>query len=68
METKTKEERPDFVTDEHLEYLDALRKSGVTNMFGATPYVQKAFKKLKGDQAKKVLLYWMHTFSERHPK
>lgn len=68
METKEKVERPEFVTDEHLEYLDGLRSSGVTNMFGATPYVQKAFKKLKGKQAQQVLSYWMSSFSERHPK
>lgn len=69
METKVKEGRPEFVTDEHLEYLDALRESGVTNMYGATPYLEKAFKGLKKDKKSvKVLTYWMHTFSERHPR
>jgi hypothetical protein len=29
---------PEFVTDDMLEFLDRLRKSGVTNMFGAKPY------------------------------
>ena len=33
--------RPDIVKDEHLEYLDGLRKSSVTNMFGAGSYVQE---------------------------
>lgn len=61
-------ERPDFITEEHLEYLDELRESGATNMFGARPYVQRRFKKLKGDQAKDILLYWMRTFSTRHPQ
>lgn len=36
-------QRPEIVQDEHLTYLDELRESGVTNMFGATPYVQKEF-------------------------
>lgn len=64
-----KRERPVFCTDDHLEYLDALRESGVTNMFGATPYLEKAFKPLKKDnKARDVLLYWMSSFSERHPK
>ena len=64
-----KRERPDYCTDEHLEYLDALRSSGVTNMYGAAPYVRKAFKKqLDDEKAGKVLLYWMSSFSERHPK
>ncbi len=60
------EERPEFVTDEHLEYLDELRESGVTNMYGASPYVQREFPELSQDQSRKVLTYWMHTFSERH--
>jgi hypothetical protein len=54
------------VTDEHLEFLDELRESGDTNMFGARPYVQRAFPELKGEQAAKVLTYWMESFSERH--
>jgi hypothetical protein len=57
-------ERPSFVTDEHLEYLDDLRGSGEANMFGASPYLQAVFgldKKRAGD----VLLYWMKTFRER---
>lgn len=61
------EERPDFVTDDHLEYLDELRESGITNMYGARPWIVRAFDELNDEQAKAVLLYWMHTFSERHP-
>ena len=38
-----KVERPDIVTDEHLEYLDDLRESGVTNMFGAGSYLEDNF-------------------------
>lgn len=58
--------RPDFVTDEHLDYLDDLRESGATNMFGATPYLLIAFPELTQIQARAVLVYWMNTFSERH--
>ena len=64
-----KRERPAFCTDEHLEYLDALRESGATNMFGAKPYLEKAFKGLKKDnKARDVLQFWMSSFSERHQK
>ncbi len=59
-------ERPEFVTDEHLEYLDELRESGVTNMFGARPYLLRDFPELSQEQARKILLFWMETFSERH--
>ena len=61
-------ERPDFVSDEHLEFLDSLRESGVTNMYGATPYLEEAFDDLKRGEATKVLGYWMKTFTQRHPR
>jgi len=61
------EKRPDFVTDEHLEYLDDLRDSGITNMFGARPYLISEFD-LDKNTAKDILSYWMSSFSERHPK
>lgn len=64
---ETTEVRPDYVTDKHLKYLDRLRESGRTNMFGARPYLMSAFPDLSKDEAGKVLGYWMNTFSERHP-
>ena len=60
--------KPECLTEEHLEFLDDLRESGVTNMFGARPYVQDEFPDLSTMEAKQVLLYWMETFSGRHPK
>ncbi len=53
--------RPESVTDERLEYLDSLRESSVTNMFGAGPYVEDNFGVTKAE-AKEVVLYWMETF------
>ena len=47
-----------------FEYLDALRDSGVTNMFGAGPYLQEAFG-LNRYEAKDVVLAWMQTFRDR---
>lgn len=58
--------KPEIVTDEHLEYLDDLRESGETNMFGAAPYVQREFA-LDRKDAVSILNYWMKSFSERHP-
>jgi hypothetical protein len=54
-------DRPEIVTDEHLEFLDALRESGVTNMFGAAPYVQEAFECTK-QESRTILSYWMKSF------
>jgi hypothetical protein len=61
-------ERPAFVTEEHLNYLDELRESGKTNMFGARPYLMREFPLLDKDDAGKVLSYWMKSFGERHKK
>jgi hypothetical protein len=46
---------------EYFEYLDALRESGVTNMFGASPYLEGSFG-LTRKEANKVLKDWMTTF------
>jgi uncharacterized protein YciI len=56
----------DLVTDEHLEFLDNLRESGVVNMFGAIPYIQNEFPDLSQKEATAILSYWMRTFSDRH--
>jgi hypothetical protein len=58
---------PEPVEPEHLTYLDNLRSSGVTNMFGALPFLMEAFPGLSKKDATWVLGYWMQTFSERHP-
>jgi len=55
--------RPDVVTDEHLEFLDDLRESGETNMFGAGTYIQSHFGVDKR-VAKEITLYWMRTFGD----
>lgn len=51
-------------TTEHLEYLDALRASGVTNMFWAVPYIEAEFGVLHND-AVEILKQWMGGFTER---
>ncbi len=48
-------------------FLDVVRSSGVTNMWGASSYIQDHFKVSKHD-AKDFLLEWMNTFSERMAK
>jgi hypothetical protein len=72
--TDQKIERPETATDDVLEYLDELRESGVTNMYGAGSYLRDEFnmdtKKNTFAQvfpmSHEVLGYWMKTFAERH--
>ena len=52
---------------ERFAYLDELRESGETNMFGGGAYLQRRFG-IGKDEATKVLAKWMQTFAERHPE
>ena len=52
----------------YCEYLDELRESGITNMFGALPYLRKSYPELDREHAKSILLNWMKTFGKRHSK
>lgn len=56
--------RPAFVTDEMLVFLDELRESGTTNMFGARPYLMEEFGLLTEKEASACLGYWMKTFGQ----
>ena len=48
---------------EHFTYLDELRESGITNMWGAAAYLV-AERDLENKEAKAVLKVWMQTFSD----
>ena len=61
MSESVKVERPECVTDEHLEYLDRLRESAITNMLGAGEYLESRFS-LDKNTARTVLTYWMNSF------
>lgn len=49
--------------EEVMVYLDALRESGITNMFGAAPYIVEEFGVDKR-MARKLLAHWMRTFEK----
>lgn len=50
--------------EEEFRYLDALRDSGKTNMFGAGAYLQRDFV-IGKERAKDILLKWMHWKEEQ---
>jgi len=58
---------PEGVTEDHLIYLDELRLSGEINMYGARSYLANDFD-ISANQARTILIYWMATFTRRHPK
>jgi hypothetical protein len=49
----------------YFHYLDRLRETGQTNMFGAAPFLIANFG-LQRREAEKVLMEWMRTFEETH--
>jgi len=49
---------------DYFDYLEELRQSGVTNMFGATPYLMEEFG-LSKYEAKDVLLQWMKSYERK---
>jgi len=50
------------MNNEYYEYLDALRESGVVNMFGAGAYLQDEFG-LSRSEARTILIAWMEQYS-----
>tara|TARA_R100000152_G_C6770333_1_gene196474 strand:- start:606 stop:833 length:228 start_codon:yes stop_codon:yes gene_type:complete len=48
-------------------FLDRLRESGITNMWGASPYIREMFPEIQRYEANRLLVKWMETFEERHP-
>lgn len=60
-------DKPEIDKEDVFLFLDNLRESGVTNMYGAGPYVKDEFG-CDIKQAREYLSEWMETFSERHPQ
>lgn len=53
-----------MTTNKYWIFLENLRKSGVTNMFGAAPYLQKAFK-LSEKESQRILAEWMKNYDPK---
>lgn len=49
------------LTDEHKAYLEELRDSGVTNMWGAAPYLAARFG-IEEKEAGEILVEWIKSF------
>lgn len=48
---------------QHKIYLNDLRESGVTNMYGAVPFLVDEFD-ISKQEAREILIEWMKTFKE----
>jgi len=54
-----------IIYKEEFEYLDRLRESGETNMWGAGTYLHSEFG-MGRKEARAIVGLWMDTFQERH--
>jgi len=54
--------------EKYFVFLDSLRETGATNMFGAVPFMLEMFNELGKRQATAILTDWMKSFDDRHPE
>lgn len=47
------------IRKEVFDFLDILRQTGVTNMFGALPYLRDSFPELTKKECSQLLMEWM---------
>ena len=55
---------PKKSAQKYYDYLEELRQSGITNMWGATPYLQVAFPSLGDKRAREIHLDWIEAHSD----
>lgn len=55
--------------EDYYKTLEAIRRTGVVNMFGAAPYLRECYPdELTNDQAKDVLINWIENYKELNEK
>ena len=55
--------------EEYYKTLENIRRSGICNMFGASPYLKALCPELSSSEASNILCNWMHNYSvlsEKH--
>lgn len=53
-----------MTTNKYWIFLEELRKSGITNMFGAAPYLAEEFN-LSKNEARSILVDWMENYNPK---
>lgn len=55
------------IKEEWVEYyktLEAIRRTGATNMWGASPYLQACYPKMTEAEADEILCNWISNYNE----
>lgn len=50
--------------EEYYKVLEGIRRSGITNMFGAAPYLKEFCPELSRAEANEILCNWMSNYDE----
>ena len=54
--------------EEYYQMLEAIRKSGITNMWGAAPYLKEFCPELSINDAKGILCSWISNYEKLNEK
>ncbi len=54
--------------EEYYNVLENIRQSGITNMFGAAPYLRALCPELSSAEAREILGNWMSNYDELNKK
>ena len=54
--------------EDYYKTLEALRRTGVCNMFGAGPYLKECYPSMSLDDANGVLANWIHNYGALNEK
>lgn len=54
--------------EQYYKVLEAIRESGITNMFGAAPYLKELCPELSHKESQAVLVNWMRNYNELSEK
>jgi|TARA_R110000824_G_scaffold121909_1_gene278430 hypothetical protein len=51
--------------EEYFKFLDDLRETGITNMFGAGAFLEDSYPELNKQEAKAILMDWMDSYKDK---
>ena len=54
--------------EKYYQVLESIRKSGITNMFGAAPYLKEFCPELSSKLSQEILVNWIHNYDELNGK
>lgn len=54
--------------EEYYKFLEALRRTGVCNMWGASIYLEECYSDLSEEESKEILCNWINNYSALNEK